>query len=80
MIIRVSDTGIGIGERDLETIFDRFVQADSSTSRKYGGSGLGLSLVKEMAELLGGTVEAESTIGEGSVFKVTIPIDEREDL
>lgn len=80
LIIRVSDTGIGIGERDLETIFDRFVQADSSTSRKYGGSGLGLSLVKEMAELLGGTVEAESTIGEGSVFKVTIPIDEREDL
>ena len=59
----------------LEGIFDRFVQADASISRKYRGSGLGLSLVKKTAEALGGTVAVESTLGEGSTFTVRIPVE-----
>ena len=71
--IEVSDTGIGIPEEELATIFERFRQADSSISRRYGGSGLGLALVREMAELLGGSAEVESSMGVGSVFRVRIP-------
>ncbi len=73
MLIVVSDTGIGIPENELSCVFERFRQADSSISRRYGGSGLGLALVKEMAELLGGSASVESTVGEGSVFCVSIP-------
>ena len=69
----VSDTGIGIPEEELSCIFERFRQADSSISRRYGGSGLGLSLVREMAELLGGSAAVESEVGRGSVFSVRIP-------
>lgn len=73
MLIVVSDTGIGIPEDELKSVFERFRQADSSISRRYGGSGLGLALVKEMAELLGGSASVESTVGSGSVFRVIIP-------
>jgi signal transduction histidine kinase len=74
--IQVSDTGIGISEEDISRIFDRFVQSDSSNSRRYGGSGLGLSLVRELAEMLGGRVEVKSSIGKGSQFYVVLPIKE----
>ncbi len=73
IIITVADTGIGIKQKDLATIFDRFVQADSSTSRKFGGTGLGLSLAKELAEMHGGWITVESVYNQGSIFKVGIP-------
>ncbi|MEC4183545.1 DUF3365 domain-containing protein [Adlercreutzia sp. R21] len=69
----VADTGCGIPEASQATIFDRFVQADSSSSRAYGGSGLGLALVRELAEMHDGSVSLESTVGVGSTFTVRIP-------
>ena len=73
MVLTVSDTGIGIPADDLKLVFERFRQADSSISRMYGGSGLGLSLVREMAELLGGSVSVVSEERRGSVFTVRVP-------
>ena len=75
--ISVADTGIGISKEDQEKIFQPFMQADASTSREYGGTGLGLSLVKKFSELHGGTVWIESEPGEGSTFTFTIPIEGR---
>jgi CheY-like chemotaxis protein len=69
----VRDTGIGISPEKLELIFERFIQADSSPSRKYGGSGLGLAISKGLVELLGGKIWAESTLKKGSAFYFTIP-------
>jgi PAS domain S-box-containing protein len=64
----VTDTGIGIAPSDLEQVFATFVQADSSTARKYGGSGLGLSIAKRLVELMGGKIWAESELDRGSTF------------
>jgi PAS domain S-box-containing protein len=69
----VKDTGIGIPQEKLEVIFERFVQADYSRSRKYGGSGLGLAISKGFVELLGGKMWATSRENDGSVFYFTIP-------
>lgn len=68
----IKDTGIGIEEDKLKHIFDRFVQAESHTSRNYGGTGLGLSITKRLIELQGGTIEVESILGEGSVFTFSL--------
>lgn len=73
--IAVADTGIGIPKNRLPVIFDRFVQADASASRKYSGSGLGLSLVKKTMDVMHGTVEVQSTLGEGSIFTLKFPVD-----
>lgn len=73
--IHVSDTGQGIDPSFLPFIFERFRQADSSITRKHGGLGLGLSLVKQLAELHGGTIRAKSRgVGEGSTFTLSLPI------
>lgn len=70
---RVSDTGIGLTPEQLGRIFAPFSQADASSTRKYGGSGLGLSISKQLVELMGGRIWAESTLGEGSCFSFTMP-------
>jgi PAS domain S-box-containing protein len=73
LCIEVSDTGIGIPADRLDRLFKSFSQVDSSTTRHYGGSGLGLSIVKQLAERMGGEVSVESTEGKGSTFRVTLP-------
>lgn len=70
----VTDTGIGIKQDQLPHIFDRFRQADGSESREYAGTGIGLALVKQIAELHGGNITARSQYGTGSSFHVSIPL------
>jgi signal transduction histidine kinase/DNA-binding response OmpR family regulator len=72
--INVKDNGIGIPEDKLALIFEAFRQADGSTTRKYGGTGLGLTISKNIVELLGGTITVSSVVDEGSVFTIKMPI------
>jgi signal transduction histidine kinase/ActR/RegA family two-component response regulator len=72
--ISVMDNGIGISREQQEHIFDPFRQADSSTTRKFQGSGLGLSITRQLCEMMGGTIEVESQLGEGSTFIIDIPL------
>jgi signal transduction histidine kinase len=73
VILQVSDTGIGIPADEQDEVFERFYQVDGSSRRRYGGVGLGLALVKEVVEALGGEVSLNSVLGEGSTFTVSLP-------
>jgi signal transduction histidine kinase len=73
-LLEVSDTGIGIPEAEISTIFEAFRQVDSTATRKYGGFGLGLSIVKQLTELMQGHVFVTSKLGEGSCFTVSLPL------
>lgn len=71
----VEDTGIGIAQEQIARLFDAFTQLDDSTTRRYGGSGLGLSICQHLVRLMDGQIEAESTLGKGSRFHFSLPFD-----
>jgi signal transduction histidine kinase len=74
IIFAVSDTGIGIPPEKLRDLFNAFMQVDASTSRKYGGTGLGLTITREFCRMLGGDVEVDSKLDEGSTFRIRLPL------
>ena len=78
LTFRVADTGIGMTEEQQAKLFQRFQQADASTTRKFGGTGLGLALTKAFSIMLGGDVEVQSSSGQGSIFTVQLPADYEE--
>ena len=72
-MFRVSDTGIGMTPEQLARLFEAFSQADASTTRKYGGTGLGLALSRRLCRMMGGDVTVESEPGRGSIFTIRLP-------
>jgi len=78
--IRVEDTGIGIPEKDLEHVFQKFQQVDGTTTREYEGTGLGLSISKNLVKLMGGTIAVESELDKGSTFTITLALAAHADL
>ncbi len=74
--ISVADTGIGIPTEAIPRIFTPFYQLDAAKARPHGGTGLGLHIVKRLLELIGGRIEVESVIGQGSLFRIWLPTSE----
>ena len=72
LVVEVADTGVGMSDEQVRKVFTVFTQADASTTRRYGGSGLGLVISKRLADLLGGTLDARSTQGRGSMFRLSV--------
>jgi len=79
-LLEVHDTGIGIPAKDLDRIFERFYRVDKDRSRSLGGTGLGLSIVKHLCSGMGGSVNVESTQGEGSIFRVRLPLSKSDSI
>ena len=69
----VSDTGVGVSEEHIEKIFEPFWQVEQTTTRRAGGTGLGLAVTRQFVEMLGGKIDVQSRLGEGSTFRVSIP-------
>jgi signal transduction histidine kinase/ActR/RegA family two-component response regulator len=79
LILRVRDTGVGIDAEALGRLFEDFMQADASTTRRFGGTGLGLAICRRLSRMMGGTIEAESELGRGALFTVTLPLERLRD-
>jgi PAS domain S-box-containing protein len=77
--VKVVDTGIGIGEEKQQLIFERFSQVDGSSTRRAGGTGLGLTITQQLVRMHGGDIRVESKLGEGSIFTLTLPVQHPED-
>lgn len=77
VVIEVRDTGIGIDETDLKHVFEHFYRADKARATDTGGTGLGLAIVKKIIDIHNGRIEIESKMGEGSVFRVRLPLGVR---
>jgi signal transduction histidine kinase len=75
MTFSVSDTGIGMTPEQMEKLFQPFLQAEASMTRKYGGTGLGLEITRRFCKILGGDITAKSKLGEGSTFTIQLPAE-----
>ncbi|NML19880.1 response regulator [Pseudoflavitalea sp. G-6-1-2] len=80
VVLSVQDTGIGISPEQLARIFDSFTQADVATTRKYGGTGLGLTISKSLAEMMGGELTVASELGKGSTFNFQVPLEVADEM
>lgn len=80
VITHVSDTGIGIAADQIDRIFESFEQGDGSTSRQYGGTGIGLAITRKLLDLHGGSVSVRSTVGEGSTFSFVLPVGDASEV
>jgi predicted ATPase/signal transduction histidine kinase/DNA-binding response OmpR family regulator len=78
--VSIEDTGVGIAQEHLASIFEAFGQGGTETSAKYGGTGLGLAVTRQLVEAQGGALTVESTLGVGSLFRFTLPVSEHQDL
>jgi PAS domain S-box-containing protein len=74
IIFRIGDTGIGMSPDQINRLFEPFTQADASTTRKYGGTGLGLTITKRFCQMMGGDIDVESVLGHGSTFTIRLPV------
>jgi PAS domain S-box-containing protein len=75
IVLEIADTGVGFDEAQGDALFQRFSQGDASITRRFGGTGLGLSICRSLVEMMGGRIEALSTPGEGSLFRVVLPLE-----
>ncbi|MDQ2996887.1 MAG: ATP-binding protein, partial [Chloroflexota bacterium] len=75
IVFEITDTGIGLTPEQIQGLFKEFMQADPSTTRKYGGTGLGLALSRRFCQMMGGDIAVTSQLGQGSIFTVRLPAE-----